>query len=524
VMRRALVVGVAVGAVLVVAGPAASAHPLGNFTTNTYAGLRVAARRTLVDYVVDLAEVPTLAARSDVDTDGDDRIDDGEAHQWRARQCLDVAGGSRLEVGGRRAAMTVRTSSLRFPPGEAGLDTLRLECELVAERGAADGDELIFRTTSFADRVGWHEVTAVGDGTTVVASDVPADSVSERLTRYPTRSPLDQRSARLEVRPGGAPLAPRPSADDGGAVRGGDRFTAAFTTLVAERELTVAFALVALALAVGLGALHAVAPGHGKTLMAAYVLGREGTFRQLAAIGATVAATHTAGVLVLGVAVSAWAAFAPERALTWASVASGLLLAGVGVGLLQRRRAGHGHSPVHGGGHRHGHGHGPPHGHGHGPVDLRAGHRPAQGAAGRPRTAPSTGGVGLLERPVVPRPHPEVEPDPAPAPVEPDRPWRSVVGMGFAGGLVPSPSALVVLLGAIALGRTWFGVVLVIGYGVGMAATLVAAGLLLLRASARLHRWAAGGGRLTVVTRVLPFLTAVALILGGLSISLRAVL
>ena len=96
------------------------------------------------------------------------------------------------------------------------------------------------------------------------------------------------------------------------------------------------------------------------------------------------------------------------------------------------------------------------------------------------------------------------------------------MAMGFAGGMVPSPSALVVLLGAVALGRAWFGVVLVLGYGIGMAATLVAAGLLLLRARARIERWSTGTGWLAVATAALPWVTAVALVLGGLSISLRA--
>jgi len=125
--------------------------------------------------------------------------------------------------------------------------------------------------------------------------------------------------------------------------------------------------------------------------------------------------------------------------------------------------------------------------------------------------------VAVLERPETVMVH-----DHPPIAAVPGRSWRSIMAMGFAGGMVPSPSALVVLLGAVALGRAWFGVVLVIGYGIGMAATLVAAGLVLLRARARIERWSTGTGWLTVATAALPWVTAVALILGGLSISLRA--
>ena len=98
--------------------------------------------------------------------------------------------------------------------------------------------------------------------------------------------------------------------------------------------------------------------------------------------------------------------------------------------------------------------------------------------------------------------------------------------MGFAGGMVPSPSALLVLLGAIALGRTWFGVVLVIAYGLGMAVSLVAAGLLLLRLRNRLDRYLATrrGAKMSERLVVLPALTALLVISGGVYIALRAAL
>ena len=107
----------------------------------------------------------------------------------------------------------------------------------------------------------------------------------------------------------------------------------------------------------------------------------------------------------------------------------------------------------------------------------------------------------------------------------PDGPlgWRTLAGMGVAGGLVPSPSALVVLLGATALGRAWFGVLLVLIYGIGMAVTLTAAGLLLLRAQAAIDRrgWTLGRGR--QIGRLLPVLTASVVVLVGIGLVTRGI-
>ena len=473
-MKRALV-AVTLGALawLVLGASPASAHPLGNFTTNTYAGLVVRPDGVAVDYVVDLAEVPTLQAR-----------------RHGPPTCGEVAGRIDVAVDGRPAPLRVADEALSFPPGEGGLQTLRLECRLEArfDVGRAEVD---LRDGNLTGRVGWHEVTAVGDGATVLDTDVPERSISERLTRYPSQAPPDQRSASVSVRPGGPQMA-QGSADASAAPdRGGDRFTKAFTSLVGDRSVTPAFGLLAALLALGLGCLHALAPGHGKTLMAAYVLGEDSRLRQLAGLGLTVAATHTAGVLVLGVAVSASTAVAPEAVLTGTSVASGVLLAAVGAGLLVRRvRQG---SSDHGHGHTHPHGHGHGHSHPHEPFGQENSHGVDEDLSERRGALPKAGS------------------------------WR-VVGMGFAGGLVPSPSALVVLLGATALGRVWFGVLLVMAYGLGMAAALVGAGALLVRARPRLDAWARAGGRMGAAVRALPVLTAGGLLVGGLSLAARAVL
>jgi len=200
-------------AVLLVAGAAgAAAHPLGNFTVNTSSGLRVGPDRLDVDYVVDMAEIPTFQTRQAVDTDHDGTVGPAEAASWRDQECPRLAGGLRATVDGQALALSVAGSSLTFPEGAGGLATLRLECALAARLPAAGGPG---RSLAHADgnhpgRVGWREITAVGDRATLESADVPTTSSSARLTAYPKdqlSSPLDQRTASLRFHPGGAAAA-----------------------------------------------------------------------------------------------------------------------------------------------------------------------------------------------------------------------------------------------------------------------------------------------------------------------------
>ena len=496
-MRRLLLAAALSGTLLLLAAGPAAAHPLGNFTVNQYSGLRLEPDRVRVDYVVDMAEVPAFQTRQAIDADGDGAVASAEAATWREATCPRLAAGLGLRLDGRRLALATSASRLSFPPGAGGLVTLRLECDLSAAGGPASGRRtLAFSDRNYADRIGWREITATGEDTTLLASDVPAASASTRLTAYPKdllRSPLDQRSATVSFQRGGgrgggaAPL----GGGAGSAVpMGVDRATRAFTELVAHQRLGVGFGLLAAGLALLLGAAHALGPGHGKTVMAAYLLGMRGSLRQSLLVALTVTVTHTAGVLLLGVALSAWTALAPERIYPWLGLASGLLLTGVGVTLLRRAlRAGLPAMAAAGAGHGH------PHGHPHDRGQAHAG-----AAARRPG-------------------------------------WRSLVSMGFVGGLVPSPSALVVLLGAIALGRTWFGVLLVVTYGTGMAATLTGAGMVLVRARAAIDRRSGAAGPvpgrrrlagrarpwLASLSRSLPLATAGVLVLGGLYLAARGV-
>ncbi len=501
-MRRLLAVGALTVAITALLGGVASAHPLGNFTVNTYSGIQVAEHQLRIDYVIDMAEIPTFQARATVDTNGDGQLAGTELETYAASTCKSSIARMTAAVNSGPVALAVDRSGAQQRPGQAGLPTMRVSCALSgAVTGLRTGSVVTYANSNFAGRIGWHEVTAIGDGTTIASADVPARSTSARLTAYPKdllSSPLDVRSARLVVRPGGP--ANGPVADGGPSSvlpRGIDAATTAFSAFVGRRHLGLGVGLAAVALALLLGAVHAVAPGHGKTVMAAYLVGRHSSLRSALTVGATVTATHTVGVLALGILLSVSSAFAPERLFPVLGLVSGLMLVGIGAwllrGALQGRTAGHSHGPGH---HQHEHSAGPAHGH-------------TTSADGSPHGHSHAGD----DPDGHPHPHPHV-----PAAV-PSR--RSLIVMGLAGGMVPSPSALVVLLGAIALHRAWFGVLLVVCYGLGMATTLTAAGLLLVRSRSWLDRrqparWSAR------FARALPVGTAGLITLVGLGLALRA--
>jgi ABC-type nickel/cobalt efflux system permease component RcnA len=299
--------------------------------------------------------------------------------------------------------------------------------------------------------------------------------------------------------------------------RGADALTLAFEGLAARTDGSPLAVLVALLAAIALGAAHAVAPGHGKTVMAFYLSGRRdgGALRSAATVGATVTLTHTAAVLLIGVAVSAGTAFAPARLYPWLSLVSGLLVLAVGATLLRSARHPHTHAPD--GSHDHDHAHDNDHDHPHSHDHERphGHHHPHAGAA-----------VATLERTRTAAVHQPGATHAAPDAGQPpnDGPSRrGLVAMGLAGGLVPSPSALVVFLAATGLGHPWVGVALVVAFGLGMASTLAVVGLVVVRlrdrAEARLR--SSSGRLLGTALRLAPALTAAVVTLLGLSLAAR---
>ena len=549
--RRWLRTILAAGAVVIGVGALpspAQAHPLGNLSVNHYHGLRVQPGVVIDDAVVDVAELPTAQAQRTVDANGDGVISTDELDRYGHDQCGAMQSKLSLSVDGVAVVFTVASTSFVHRVGQASLPTGRLECRLEAPLDTSSTRSVRFTDSYLVDRVGWREVTAIGDGLSLVNSSVPNSSITDRLENYPANllaSPSAVSTASFDVRPGtgvtGQPAVAKTkrtfSVEGLGPMTSFvERVNRSFNDLVGRRQLTVGVGLLAIGMALVLGASHAVLPGHGKTVMAAYIAGRQGSVRDAVMVGATVTATHTGGVLALGLALTVSTTLAGEVVLGWLGVASGLLIAGLGFSLVINARRGgqrwHGHS--HGPG---GHTHGPvePHGHVHDDhphphddhphphdghhshgdhIETREHHHGGVLVATATKRADET--TVLVDAPPVQH-H-------AHHPVKPVS-RRGLFGMGIAGGLVPSPSALVVLLSAIALGRTAFGVVLVLAYGIGMAATLTLAGVLLVRLRDRYaERSSDGRGRAFFRRwgRIAPFATAGLVVVVGLGLVVRS--
>ncbi|MFJ8854472.1 nickel transporter [Streptomyces sp. NPDC102437] len=481
------------------------AHPLGNFSLNHYDGLRLVPDGIEDTAVVDSAEIPTAQDEEATDRDRDGRVSAAEAAARAKARCAELAGRTRASAAGEALDWHVGRTSLTYGKGAAGLPIARLTCVLRADADLSGPADVTFASGAEAARTGWKEITAVGSGVRLVDSSVPARSSSDALRSYPAGGDggwsSDVVDARIRTEPGAA-------GTGGGAGAAGSRLPGAapavdrgailfpaledrLTGLTSGRNLTVPVGLLAVLLTMLLGAGHAALPGHAKLAVAACLARKEGGVRAAFAVGATVTVTHTAGVLAVGLALTAGGGFLGERLLGWLGAVSGAVIAVLGTGLVvtaaRALRTGRpaSHSHEHGNGHGHGHSHAHEHGHAHG-RDHDHDHRHEHGRSRR------TGLPALL-------------------------------GVGLAGGLVPSPSALVVLLGAVALSRTCFGVLLVVGYGVGMALTLTSAGLLLAGGSNRLA--VLGERRLPALRRCTPYgsvLTALAVLAVGIGLTVRS--
>jgi ABC-type nickel/cobalt efflux system permease component RcnA len=249
------------------------------------------------------------------------------------------------------------------------------------------------------------------------------------------------------------------------------------------------------------GAAHALSPGHGKTVVGAYLVGSRGTPRHAAFLGLTVTITHTAGVIALGM-ITLFAAnyILPERLFPWISVFSGLTVIVLGLWTFRLRLRGEGHHHHH---HSHDHSHDHAHTHDQDHVHDHE-HYHEHEHSHEDGHVHSHGG----------HTHSHLPPQ--------QISWRSLLALGISGGLLPCPSALVVLLGSIALGKVGFGLALVIAFSLGLALTLTSLGLAFLYAGNILNRRIGEGGRIRFVFRYSPALGSVALTFAGAMIILRA--
>jgi nickel/cobalt exporter len=480
-MRRALLVMVLALAVLGLTSPGAMAHPLGNFSVNHLAKVKVSSDRVDVHYVLDQAEIPTFQER------------DEPRSALLASKQTEVTQGLTLRVNGREVPLELASPGrMTMPRGQGGLLTTRLELSLSA--AVEDPRVVQLQDRTFPGRVGWKAIVAEPGEGTAVRADAPSGDPTRGLRRYPNDlldSPLDRRTAVFEVEPGdGSLAAPRAEGERTVTTReaSGEGFAAVFDDAAAGEGVLLLLLLAAF----GWGALHALSPGHGKAMVAAYLIGTRGTARHAVGLGVTVTITHTLGVFALGLVTLLLSQYIlPEDLYPWLTLVSGLLVLTIGAGVLRarirwaraRRGTLHSHGPGDHGHHHHGvlgrllphhhHDHSHPRAHGH---------------------------------------HHSHEPDHTVT-------RRSLLGMGAAAGLIPCPSALVVLLGAIAQHEVALGLLLIVAFSIGLAGTLTGLGLLVVYARRVLPRLRADGRVATVV----PAASALAIVIVGCVLTAQAV-
>ncbi len=488
-MRRARVVRPLTAAAVLVAGlfaavtlpDAASAHPLGNFTINHLSQVRISQGSVEVHYILDQAEIPTFQEIQRFDRDGDGAITGSERGPLLQRKLAEIGPHLQLTLDGRDVAFgTPRTATVSYPPGQGGLSLTRVEAGFTASIPPG-AHRVQFHDDTYSDRVGWKAIEVLPGEGTDVRSSVSASDPTQGLRAYPVdllQSPPDQQEATFAVSDGSGRVS-APDAEDVGPVttdRAQDGFAGALTS-ANDHGLLI---LLLLGSAFVWGALHALSPGHGKTMVAGYLAGSRGRGKDAALLGLTVTITHTSAVFALGLITLAASAYVlPEDLYPWLGVASGAMVIAIGLWAiwtrLRRWRAiraehDHGHHHVHShGGHTHTHSHDHP-----------------------------TPGAAITT--------------------------RSLVALGVSGGIVPCPSALVVMVAAISQHRLGLGLALIVAFSIGLAATLTAVGLAVLHGGRLIQRLRPErrlfGGR---IVGALPALSATLIVVAGSLITLRAI-
>ncbi len=443
------------------------AHPMGNFSINHYSRLTAGPNGVELLYVLDLAEIPTFDLLRDWNLDANSpRVAlESRAHRqasiWLGN--LDIAGGS-IPV-----KPVLDHVSVAVADGAGNLPILRISAyaHLPVQNGP-----LHYEDRNYPDRAGWKEIVirSAGGATLKSASHSDQDA-SDALTHYPAdptiappqdlRAELDwtaeptvtslprstsSRSAARPVistipQPHLAPSTQSPAlmtkqaAPLGTLVRGDS-----LSTILRQRRITPDLMLAALGLAFLLGAAHALTPGHGKTIVAAYLVGSRGTMKHAAFLGAMVTFTHTIVVFALGAAtLFLFRTVVPERLTSMLGAVSGLSIVAIGAWMMYKRLRPHSHAHAHHHHHEHSHNHEHDHPHVHSHAHSHA-HVPEEIS------------------------------------------WRALAALGAGGGLVPCESALLLLLGAIAIGRVAFGLLLLVSFSLGLAVVLTAIGILVVYA------------------------------------------
>jgi ABC-type nickel/cobalt efflux system permease component RcnA len=542
----------------VVASITLAAHPMGNFSVNHYSRLFVRGGGVEVTYVLDLAEIPTFELLGQWQVDWKDQARLTEESRRQAREWL---GNLVLLQAGRRLPLRLTSVSATPTEGAGGMPTLRIR---MAASATAEPGEVAYEDRNYPGRAGWKEIVVgqsaadLSGGLTHYPADPaisPPQDLAARISWHPvaaTRAPVDTPVPEARPQPSFSqqqPVAP-------GTVVRGDYLS----RLLRQRDIGWGLTLLGIFAAIGLGAMHALSPGHGKTIVAAYLVGSKGTLKHAGLLGFVVTFTHTFTVFLLGLGVLFFQQYViPEKIVPALGMISGLSIVAVGALLLYRRAkalldgghahvhhhhehphvhaavpelvaaghnhdhgaphhhehshaeehelvaAGHGHNHAHANGHVHNHGHdhnrdhGEAHHHEHSHAEV---HELVAAGHGHNHVHPhvhSHGGHAHSHM------------------VEGKVTLGSLIALGVSGGLVPCPSALILMLSAIALGRPGLGLLLLVGFSTGLAAVLMGMGFLVIYARHLLP--ASQDAMKRPLFRLIPVFSAVVVIVLGLAMT-----
>jgi nickel/cobalt exporter len=536
---------------LILASATSFAHPMGNFSVNHYSKIKIGQQSIEIRYLIDMAEIPTFQEIRQFDITP--TADDPSTSRYLDRQEQLLKEGLLLESDGQAIRLDTISRQVAFADGAGGLPTMKIGFVFRGKLGVTAGaHKLSYFDSNFQGRAGWKEIVVLGDGVAILDSSAPGTDRSQELTNYSSdalNSPPQQLSALIGFRTSEPERsasaaavgtssnrtiaqgtnaahqspAPRPAYQEkgrsSGAITSSDLRTAQsspsgvasstvaplslaartqntprsrFTELISTQDKLSFWVLFSAALiAAGLGALHALEPGHGKTVVAAYLVGSRGTARHAVLLGIVVSAAHTAGVYLLG-ALTLYASryIVPEQLYPWLGAISGLSVAGLGIFIFLKHWTGETGE----------HSHAPGEQHSHWFLSIFKQATPKQTAA-----------TELANRAAISADS---------KPVERVLSLRELCVLGITGGIVPCPAALVVLLSAFSLHRIGFGLFLITAFSFGLAAVLVIVGLTMVYAKRVMSSRVRAGN---TALRYLPLLSSAFMVVLGVGITASAV-
>jgi ABC-type nickel/cobalt efflux system permease component RcnA len=492
-------------AMLIVAAHLCFAHPMGNFSVNHYSKITLQQDGIQVKYFIDLAEIPTYQELQQYnitpeDASGIARYLVQRGNELANNLILRVDGRS-LPLHMVRKAVIFPPGAGGLPTMKLGY-TFHAAYPHVDGTGTR---AVTYADNNYPGHAGWKEIIVNGPSFLLLASSAPKTDRSAELSNYPTdmlNSPPQDVTATLRISIPSAtpvdaaghagtavsppmrrvdaakPIAVAPREQVPAPLRRHNRahphstptpvhvaavsLTSAqpvpaqpmhlqanrqrtarnrFTELITTQRMSVWFLLTAAFISMGLGSLHALEPGHGKTIVAAYLVGSRGTARHALLLGLIVTAAHTASVFALG-AITLYASryILPEQLYPWLGVMSGITIAVLGGYMFLRRWTGEETEHAHTAGDMHGH--------------WFSSRKKGPEAGVTASTVGKGKSVSLAQ----------------------------LFTLGITGGIIPCPAALVVLLSALALHRVNFGLFLIVCFSLGLAAVLIGFGLLMVYA------------------------------------------